>query len=78
MKDQITQSLESIDFMSIEQEVNFGSHKARQYQCHDTLLEAMKAQSAANLRIVNEIIEKADAFDKQYKPKTSNKNKKKK
>jgi hypothetical protein len=36
---------------------------------YDSLLDAMKAQAARNLEIANEIIAKADAFDKEYQPK---------
>lgn len=77
-KEQITNYNPNTNFVSLEEESCFSGTVVRKYKCHNTLLEGIKAQAAANLRIVNEIIDKADAFDKEYKPKKVSKNKKKK
>jgi hypothetical protein len=44
-----------------------------QYINLDVTIDALKAQAAKNLEVVNEIIAKADAFDSEYKPKQKRK-----
>jgi hypothetical protein len=56
--------------MSLEEQRSFGGNLVKTYQCHETLLDAMKSQLEANKKLVNEIIAKAEAFDKEYKPVT--------